>query len=373
MGRDSSSAPTEAKRKSKGKINVVKPVVPPAKALSKETIDSDDDDDGNPAEEKVADDVDDGTDGASEPDSEDLEGVTPRKRPREPAAINGGKGVAPKANRFSNYTPPEGMIPLEITSEMSTSVFEWEALSRKSGAEVWAIRVPGDLKHSRLSGLTVNLLSRSGSRPKVSGSLKTKHQQYNLVVAGEVETPATVVDAEGRNPTANQPGLKDALTMDIDPAEQKLRGEGGEEMRGGMRLLLPKAKAGGRLFISPVPVTRHLLLTPEELPHPSPKTADIDDPPIPSFLSTAATTIPNGLPKREQPTHLLKFRNAAYGAATPGPSAANKGESMHLDTVLPISQPSQASNIEGKKEKKEKRRKSEAGTDSPKKSKKAKL
>ena len=298
------------------------------------------------------------------------------------------------------------MIPLELTTEMSTSIFEWEALSRKSGVELWAIRVPGDvrrqhfrptsaddqLKTSRLSGLTVNVSSGSGSSSKVSGGLKTKHRQYSLVSAGEVEAPATVVDAEGRNPTANQPGLKDALAMDIDPAEQKLRGEGGEEMRGGMRLLLPKAKEGGKLFVcashvrvrvvtctadhpAPIPVTRHLLLTPEELPHPGSKTADSDDPPLPSFLSTTTSTIPSGLPKREQPTHLLKFRNAAYGAGTPGPSTVTKGEPPQVDEAPPISQPSQPSNAEGKKEreKKEKRRKSDGAIDTPKKSKKAKL
>ena len=102
MARDSSSAATDSKKKSKGKSKTLKEVTSLAKVLSKETIDSDDDEeDDSPAEEKGADDIDDSEDEASEADSENLEGVTPRNRHKESAAGPSGRATASKASRFS--------------------------------------------------------------------------------------------------------------------------------------------------------------------------------------------------------------------------------------------------------------------------------
>jgi hypothetical protein len=53
-----------------------------------------------------------------------------------------------------------------------------------------------------------------------------------------------VVDEAGRNPTAG-PGAADAMAMD----GEELRAEGGEEMGGGMRLLVPKINDGGSLVV----------------------------------------------------------------------------------------------------------------------------
>lgn len=53
-----------------------------------------------------------------------------------------------------------------------------------------------------------------------------------------------MVDEEGRQPTAG-PGAADAMAMNGEES----RAEGGEEMGGGMRLLVPRLKDGGALVV----------------------------------------------------------------------------------------------------------------------------
>lgn len=82
--------------------------------------------------------------------------------------------------------------------------------------------------------------------------------------------------------------------------------------------------------IAPIPITHHLLLTPDLSVSQEPEEAIEGVQPLPSFLATqppTSTSTPadqiEGLggpsrPKREQPTHLLKFRNRVSGFDTPG-------------------------------------------------------
>ncbi|EIW67912.1 hypothetical protein TREMEDRAFT_63800 [Tremella mesenterica DSM 1558] len=294
----------------------------PPPALSKAIIETSDED--------VDDDVD-GKDGRSEEDSDvesdDLEGIQPRRKANTNGLEAPSRPTAPSGKRSQPYSPPSGMIPLNKTTEVSSSIFEWDRLSKMPGVELWAIRVPLDFKTSRLSSLSLS--SPTSTRPP-SGTLKTKHTTYSLVTAGDIRPSSTAVNAQGRNPTAG-PGLAEAMSMDVDgDLEKDMRGEGGEEMSGGMRLLVPRA-SDGKLFISPIPITRHLLLTPDPLPPPTTDPAV----PLPSYLSTPNPSQPlqpssisstplnaiNGDKeiKRVQPLHLLKFRNQAYGFDTPGP------------------------------------------------------
>ena len=152
-------------------------------------------------------------------------------------------------------------------------------MASKPGTELWAIRIPADvnlsrpnhvakmtrssfqLKPSRLSGLSITLPSHNERRSHPSGSLQTKSQRYTLVSAGSGKRTHEVVDDEGRRPTAG-PGLVDAMTMDFDAEEEVLRVEGGEEMRSGMRLLVPRVKMGGKLFLGkPPPFIMFIALT----------------------------------------------------------------------------------------------------------------
>jgi hypothetical protein len=113
--------------------------------------------------------------------------------------------------------------------------------------------------------------------------------------------------------------------MDVDEGEREMRIEGGEEMEN-LQLLLPRADAGGKLFVgesqrifhdltpAPHPVQRHFILTPDPL------TLEAQDVSMPGFLS-AGTTIQgidtSAPPKRAQPAHLFKFRNHVTGHGPP--------------------------------------------------------
>ncbi|WWD22480.1 hypothetical protein CI109_106973 [Kwoniella shandongensis] len=321
----SSTAVPKVKSSAKAKAKA------PPPALTPEEVDTSDDSD------------------SSEADSEgDLENITPRRQQvtTTDAAPRPGKSL-PK------FQPPNGFFEIKVSTDFASSPFEWDALASKPGVEVWAIRAPRDLKPSRLSALTVSVpRSKEG---KVSGSLKTKHQSFKLTPAGSSKPTHTVVDDEGRQPTAG-PGLVDAMAMDVDGNEpEELRVEGGEEMNG-MKLFVPRLKQGGKYYVAPVPITRHLLLTPElsvAEPEPSSRAQ-----PLPSFLSTSvpdSTETPSSIhpesalpSKRPQPTHLFKFRNQAFGFHTPGPNAP------HTDSIQ-TDEPA----------KKEKKRRSEAKADSP--------
>ena len=156
------------------------------------------------------------------------------------------------------------MSVLSVPASLVSSPFEYDAIASKPGVELWAIRVPHDvnfphlktrrvltasqLKASRLSDLNVTCPSPNEPHSHPAGTLKTKSQTYELVPAGWGLRTHEVVDEAGRQPTA-RPGLVDAMAMDIDTGEEQLRIEGGEEMSGGMRLLVPRLSEGGKLFV----------------------------------------------------------------------------------------------------------------------------
>lgn len=118
------------------------------------------------------------------------------------------------------------------------------------------------------------------------------------------------------------------------------------------------------LTIAPVPIKHHLLLTPQL------DTPEAESTFPASYLSetapdgVAAVAMEGILPsKRKQPTHLLKFRNRAFGFDTPGPSAT-RVEAMDVDS-------SEATGKASVDVKEKKKRKSESKEITPKKKVKA--
>jgi hypothetical protein len=113
--------------------------------------------------------------------------------------------------------------------------------------------------------------------------------------------------------------------------------------------------------IAPKPISRHLILEPDQsvTAEPSPNAQSTN----PSFLSTGRkpAALPPTPPKRVQPTHLLKFRNKTVGYNTPGPGG-----------VAPVEETNgvgEADIVVGTPVEKKKRRKSEKEGGSPKKKK----
>ncbi|OCF45158.1 hypothetical protein I317_00960 [Kwoniella heveanensis CBS 569] len=384
-----------------------------AEFVDDEAEESDDDDNnsegGVAAAAASADSSSDDSDSSSEEeDSEvDLEGIEPRRSSKK--TTNPAQSLR-ASKTLSRYEPPVGMTELKATAAFVSSPFEWEALANKPGVELWAIRVPKDLKPSRLSALSLTVprsshpsssypsSSTNGSAGgEVKGSFTYKSTSYTLTPAGSSKRlkAHTVVDEEGRQPTAG-PGAADSLTMDAGD-EGELAVEGGEEMEG-MRLLVPRVKQGGKLFVAPLPITRRLILTPDITPSSAQTETGINEDPtaapaaVPSFLSNGSSTpiVPSSAPsanaKRPQPTHLFKFRNEAYGFNTPGPGPGSdaattndRNDGMDVDEVQVPEVPATSAAAVGeagsaingskdkkekkdKKDKKDKRRKSEIGT-----------
>jgi hypothetical protein len=74
--------------------------------------------------------------------------------------------------------------------------------------------------------------------------------------------------------------------------------------------------------------------------------------------------------RREQPTHLLKFRNMVYGFDTAGPGAEQRGEDgMEVDAGAKSQSQSQSQTQVMEKGEKKKKRKSDGNGDTPKKKK----
>ncbi|WVQ76230.1 hypothetical protein IAR50_005895 [Cryptococcus sp. DSM 104548] len=288
----------------------------------------------------------------SDDSEDDLENVQSKKSKNTDAR----RSVAPSGS-LPKYRPPPGMTSLDITTVTASSPFEWDSLassaSSGSGLELWAIRVPKELKPSRLSNLVIS--APKEGKP-LTGKLEHKGQKYLLRTAGS---------SKGRGEKEEEreeAGLVDSMEMGDGRGAEERAAEGGEEMEG-LRLLVPKIKEHGKLFVAPIPITRRLLLTPD-------LTSTLEsesEPTLPSFLQSSETP---GSSKRPQPTHLLKFRNHAYGSDTPGPKATSKkllGQEMDVEESA-----LRQEEVEEKVEKKEKKRKTDKDESPVKAKKKAK-
>ncbi|XAO26606.1 hypothetical protein I312_105444 [Cryptococcus bacillisporus CA1280] len=312
-----------------------------------------------------------GTDSESVDSDQDLENVEPRRNKGKETAR---KSIAP-AGSFDKYKPPAGMTELGITTEFVKSEFEWDALASRPGIELWAIRAPRDLKPSRLSALSIPVPKKD---EPLTGNLKTKSQSYILRTAGFTgSSSSSKVGEQGQ-------GLVDSLGMSDGQGVDQLAEEGGEEM-GGMRLLVPRVKEHGKLYVAPLPISRHLILTPDFSTESTfdAQTAE----PILDFLNEAqqaSSSSSSSAPpaKRAQPTHLMKFRNHTYGFNTPGPEKTSKklrGEVMNVEQQVereaaPAAAAAVASEmaVESKKEKKRKTEKDDSPAKAKKKAKKSK-
>ncbi|ORX34759.1 hypothetical protein BD324DRAFT_634853 [Kockovaella imperatae] len=261
--------------------------------LSKETIESSDEGESD-GQGKV--DERDAENGSSVDSMDDIEGVTPKRRDRR----SGDGDRREEAPRLRRYQPPPGMKAVQIDASLSQTTFDFDQMRRNSKLQLWTIRVPADLKPSRLSALNVTGPRKSSSKPK--GSLSTKHGTYQLHAA----------DADGI------------------------------EMAGGMRLMVPDATRENHLFVAPLPISHHLILVPDES----------------SGAASASERVVRPIPsrtKREQPTHLFKFRNQAYGFNTPGTRSTQDVEQVTetADADVVMSSP--------KRSKKAKTNKAESG------------
>ncbi|KAL7418748.1 hypothetical protein Q5752_006431 [Cryptotrichosporon argae] len=280
-------------------------------------------------------------------DSDDLDAVQPVARAQR------SEGTA---EALKPYAPPPGLEPLASTAP---APFDYDSLSKlanKPGVQLWAVRVPADFKPERLASLSVK------PTPAASGSLTYKSTTYTLRAVA-VRKPAPketmangVAHSTGKEVAAG--GLVDALV------HKEADDEGGEEMEG-LKLLVPE-NGTGKLVISPMPISQHLVLVPI-LP-PASGSLDFSSLAEPSASGTSST-------KRKQPREAFRFRNRAYGFDTPGPSGGAGAAFLDNDSndesvpVLAAATPKpkkekkskHEGEVDGEGKERKKKRKSEAG------------
>lgn len=86
-----------------------------------------------------------------EPDSDvDIENITPKRKSKSSSSKRGRE-----ADELPSYAPPDGMSPLEVNTTFASSPFEWDALAKRPGVELWAIRIPHDVGPPYDSTLTL--------------------------------------------------------------------------------------------------------------------------------------------------------------------------------------------------------------------------
>lgn len=221
------------------------------------------------------------------------------------------------------------MEPVNVSVAFGSSPFEFGALARKAGVELWAIRVPSDV--SGIAGI---------STAKADANVQFKTSRLaNLAL----QTPGDSVRGE-----LSTHGKTYALGADTDSA--------GAEMAG-LTLLVPNVSAGGKLQRAPVKISRRLILSPRA-------GGDTTDNAGNEYVAPAKA-------KRVQPEHLLKFRNRVSGFDTPGPAAGGESVAAPVAAAEELASPKKSKDKDGKdKDGKRKKRKSGADEASPSKKKK---
>ncbi|EJD48664.1 hypothetical protein AURDEDRAFT_162121 [Auricularia subglabra TFB-10046 SS5] len=108
------------------------------------------------------------------------------------------------------YRAPTGFKPLNIEVDAE---FDWDAVSADPNAELWLIRVPDGFKSKQLDGLSLR---------------------------------------NGRGTISRKSGTATHL---VAPADEQADEEAS------LRCLLPRKRKGGKLYLAPKPVARHLVVT----------------------------------------------------------------------------------------------------------------
>lgn len=250
----------------------------------------------------------------------------------------------------SPYRPPRHMQPYPMPATIASSEWEWNNLASRSGVELWAIRVPRDLKVSKLAGL--QFATPGGSSDHVA-TLSTSRQNYTLHDASAHH--GSVRDTV-QNPSL-RPTLTDDKLLEVDPAavgkgkrtrtgeastaetreaiQDELgdaRSGGGEEMHA-LKVMLPDAKRGGKYYVAPKSISRHLVLKASYE-----KMAAANEDAAASPAETTSTTA-----RRPQPLDKLKYRNIPFGAANEevlaSPQLAQEDKARLVTGTAPQSAP----------------------------------
>ncbi|KAF8262759.1 hypothetical protein EI94DRAFT_1687806 [Lactarius quietus] len=219
------------------------------------------------------------------------------------------------------YVPPAGSVPADF--DVDFGEFDYDAVKEDEGAELWLVRAPTAVKAKNLHGIQVLASSNVTGR------------------VGELSRKTTAYDIWSQSPSSSR------------PSDDSQRHHVCAEELHGLSVLLPRKRKGGKLFLAPKPVTRHLVVTarPAEPARSAPGDA----------LSNPATF--ENPPREAYPDEVLTHRFRPYGDPgdpPPPPPETQMDDHGHAER-----------DAKEKEKEKRKKRRGEA-TGSPKKLKKAK-
>lgn len=224
------------------------------------------------------------------------------------------------------YVPPAGSVPADLDVDVDFGEFDYDAVkAEEEGAELWLVRAPTAVKAKNLQGIQV--LSSASASGRV----------------GELSRKSTAYDIWSLSPPSSSSG------------DRHHQPHVGAEELNGLSVLLPRKRKGGKLFLAPKPVARHLVVAAR--------------PAEPMRRDGASDPATFQTPPREAyPDEALTHRFRPYG--DPGDPPPPPPEDQ-MDLGVDDKHAAEGGAREKEKEKRKKRRGGEA-VESPKKAKKVK-
>ncbi|KAI0317480.1 hypothetical protein OF83DRAFT_1041289, partial [Amylostereum chailletii] len=154
------------------------------------------------------------------------------KRPKDKASVQ--EKTVDARNEGTDlslaYQPPSGAVVADYDVEFGE--FDYDAVKNDPDAELWLVRVPANVKPKHLENVRIALPASSRATTRV-GLVPRAQMTFDVWAS-----------IRGR---------------EADGGDDEGTGGGGDELST-LSVLLPREKKGGKLYIAPKPVTRHLVV-----------------------------------------------------------------------------------------------------------------
>ncbi|KAI9436317.1 hypothetical protein H4582DRAFT_1816817 [Lactarius indigo] len=272
--------------------------------------------------------------------------VKPSKKPAKVAAAAAASSSSDAEDRTitheesvdltAAYVPPAGSVPVSFDADVEFGEFDYDAVKADEGAELWLVRAPTAVKAKNLQGIQVL------SSPSIVGRV------------GELSRKSTAYDIWSRfSPSSSSSSSRGGGSGDRHQPHV-----GAEELNG-LSVLLPRKRKGGKLFLAPKPIARHLIVAARPA---EPTRGDaVSDP-----------TAFQDPPREAYPDEALTHRFRPYGDPGDPPPAPPEDQ---MDLGVDDDKHAEEGGAKEKKEKerRKKRRGGETAESPPKKAKKAKM
>ncbi|KAM0792190.1 hypothetical protein ACM66B_004887 [Microbotryomycetes sp. NB124-2] len=151
----------------------------------------------------------------------------------------------------SRYNPPKGFKQAQSKSDKSP--VDWNDIASNPELELWAVRVPDNIKLSNLDGIVLKVPdSDSTTKPLVTFKPGKSSTEYDVLIA----------DSNSINSSSNSLGKRKRQ----DAAAETTSGDTAVAVNGGSEMqsfvaLLPKHSAGDKLYQAPRSITKSLVIT----------------------------------------------------------------------------------------------------------------